>query len=776
MQMIIKPGFQYTVILLLFIPLHLFSQDVPYRNSGLPIPERVDDLVSRMTLEEKLTQTYCFHLYADMLDEKGTLELDEEIEAVLPLGIGQLGKPNWAFDKGPRESAEIANQIQRKVIESNRLGIPAIFHEEGLHGLWARGSTVFPQAIGMSGSWDPQLIEEVFETIAKEIRSRGSHQANTPMLDVCREPRWGRIEESYGEDPYLTSQFGVAIVKGLQGINETIGKDHIVATVKHFAGYGLSEGGLNKGPVFLSERAMREIVLPPFQAAIVEAGALSVMPAYHEIYGIPCHANKWLLTDLLRDEWGFQGYVVSDYNGIRELNHVHHVASDNTEAGKLALLAGVDMELDNPYCYSTLLKSMKEDPELQSALDQAVRRILNVKFKLGLFDDPFVDPGMAEEINRIEKHIDLSLKVAEESIVLLKNRNDMLPLDKSELKRIAVIGPHANAMHYGGYAHFDTDDGISFYEGIRSMVGDEVEVLYAEGCRIHEGDGYWLTTDYDEFEFSDPAENRNRIKKAVKLARRCDVVILAVGGTAVTCGEFLGDRHSLDLFGQQDELVEAVIATGVPILVCLVNGRPLTINYIDKYADAILETWYLGEQAGIALAKTIFGEVNPSGKLTLTFPRSTGHLPTYYGKKPSADDTYFATDTSPLYPFGYGLSYTQFEYTQFSLSHDELKTGESVEIVFEITNTGEYEGEEIAQLYIRDLICSVTRPAKELKDFIKVSLNPGETKEVVFQLSTDDLKFYDQDMEYVVEPGEFVIMIGSSSRDIISEGVVTVTD
>jgi beta-glucosidase len=729
-----------------------------------------------MTLEEKLAQTFCFHLYDDMLDESGNLQLDGEIEAVLSLGVGQLGKPNWAFDKGPRESAELANLIQESVIESNRFGIPAIFHEEGLHGLWARGSTVFPQAIGMSCSWDPQLVEEVFTVIAREIRSRGSHQANTPMLDVCREPRWGRIEESYGEDPYLTSRFGAAIVRGLQGIGEMIDQDHIVATVKHFAGYGIPEGGLNKGPVFFSERFLREVILPPFQAAIVEAGALSVMPAYHEIDGIPCHGNKWLLTDLLRDEWGFQGYVVSDYNGIRELNHVHHVVPDNTEAGRLAMLAGVDMELDNPYCFSTLLESIIDDPELQQALDQAVRRILGVKFRLGLFDDPFVDPDVAEAFNRADNIIELSRKVAEKSIVLLKNANDFLPLDRAKLRKIAVIGPHANEVHYGGYAHHDTRNGISFYEGIKNLVGREIEVLYAEGCRIHEGDGYWLTSDYDEFEFSDPAENRKRIKKAVKLARKCDVVILAVGGTAVTCGEFLGDRHSLDLFGQQNELVEAVIAIGVPTLVCLVNGRPLTINYIDEHADAILETWYLGEQAGVVLARTVFGEINPSGKLTLTFPRSAGHLPTYYGKKPSADDTYFATDSSPLYPFGYGLSYTQFEYSQFSLSHDVLKTGESVEISFEIMNTGEYEGEEIAQLYIRDLICSVTRPVKELKGFKKVNIDPGERKTLVLPLSTDDLRFYDQDMEYIVEPGEFEIMIGSSAEDIRLRGVITVTD
>ena len=616
-----------SLIFLLFYFTSLISQDLAYKNPELSIEERVHSLISQMTLQEKLNQTFCFHLYEDMIDEEGNLVFDEDISAALPNGVGQLGKPSWAFDKNSRESAEIANRIQEKVIKSNRLGIPAIFHEEGLHGLWARGSTVFPQAIGMSCSWNPELVNEVFQVIAKEIRSRGSHQANTPMLDICRGPRWGRIEESYGEDPYLTSRFGVAIVNGLQGNQDILGKENIAATVKHFAAYGFPEGGLNKGPVYFGERTMREIVLPPFKAAIQEAGALSVMPAYHEIDGIPCHANKWLLTDLLKDEWGFRGYVVSDYNGVRELNALHHMVSNNTDAGKIALLAGVDMELDNPYCYSNLLEAIKSDNQLKKALDDAVKRILFVKFKLGLFDDPFSDPEQAQKLNRNDAHIKLSLKAAEEAIVMLKNENNILPLDKSKYKKIAVIGPHANHMHYGGYAHQDTRNGITFYSGIKNFIGNEIDILYAEGCRIHEGDGYWLTTEYDEFEFTDDADNRKRIAEAVDLARECDLVILALGGTAVTCGEFLGDRHSLDLFGLQNELVDEIIATSTPTIVCLINGRPLTVNTIQQEADAVLETWYLGEQAGVVLAKILFGEVNPSGKLTLTFPRSTGHLP-----------------------------------------------------------------------------------------------------------------------------------------------------
>jgi beta-glucosidase len=596
------------------------------------------------------------------------------------------------------------------------------------------------------------------------------------MLDICRDPRWGRIEESYGEDPYLTSRFGVAIVNGLQGDQEILGKENIAATVKHFAAYGFPEGGLNKGPVYFGERTMREIVLPPFKAAIQEAGALSVMPAYHEIDGIPCHANKWLLTDILKDEWGFRGYVVSDYNGVRELNALHHMVSNNTDAGKIALLAGVDMELDNPYCFSKLLEAIKSDDQLQGALDESVKRILSVKFKLGLFDDPLIDPEQAQKVNRNEEHIELSLKAAEESIVLLKNENNILPLDKSNYKKIAVIGPHANHMHYGGYAHQDTRNGITFYSGIKNFVGDEIDILYAEGCRIHEGDGYWLTTEYDEFEFTDDAENRKRIKEAVALAGQCDLVILAVGGTAVTCGEFLGDRHSLDLFGLQNEMVDEIIATNIPTIVCLVNGRPLTVNTIQQKADAVLETWYLGEQAGIALAKTLFGEVNPSGKLTLTFPRSTGHLPQYYAKKPSAVDEYFATDNSPLYPFGFGLSYTEFKYANLSFDKASLKDGEEITISFELKNTGKYAGKEIVQLYIRDKVSSVPRPIKELKGFQKVNLQKGESKTVQIKLSAKDLKFYNQEMQFVLEPGDFDVMIGASSEDIRLSASITVVN
>ncbi len=765
----------FKIILIPLLLSSLLAQEEDFKNPNLPIEDRVSDLMVRMTLQEKLNQTFCFHLYDDMLNENDELAEEEILEA-LQYGVGQLGKPNWAFDRGPKESAELANRIQKLVIESNRLGIPAIFHEEGLHGLWARDATVFPQAIGMSCSWDPSLVNDVFKVIAKEIRSRGSHQANTPMLDVCRDPRWGRIEESYGEDPYLTSRFAVAIVEGLQGSEEMINKDHIVATIKHFAAYGLTEGGLNKTPVFLGERTMKEVVLPPFKAAVTEANALSLMPSYNEIEGIPAHASKWLLTDLIRDEWGFEGYVVSDYGGVIQLSDgFHNIAPTAAEGGKTAMLAGVDMELDNPYSFSEMMPLIEESPALQKALDRAVRGILSVKFKLGLFDDPYVEPEFAETFNRRKENLELSRKAAEEAIVLLKNENNILPLNKNKYKKIAVIGPHAYDMHYGGYSHKDTKHGITFYEGLKNYLGDDVELLYAKGVSIHKGSGHWLDG-VDEFELADSSENIELIKEAVEVAKEADLVILAVGGTAVTTGEFIGHRHSLKLFGQQTDLVEAIIETGIPTVACIVNGRPLAINYLDNHADAILQTWYLGEHAGTVLAKTLFGENNPSGKLTLTFPKSVGQIPLYYAKKPSGVHDYFAFENQPLYPFGFGLSYTDFEYSNLVLSKNKLKMNDSVEITFDLKNEGEYEGEEIIQLYIRDKISSVTRPIKELRGFRKVGLNPGESKLVTLTLSTDDLKFYNQQMEYVVEPGEFEIMVGSSSEDIRLKDLINVEE
>ena len=781
MNVSLKPALIATAILLAITG---YSQDKPYLNPGLDTEQRVNDLMQRMTWQEKLAQTYCIHLYRDMLDTNNRLKPDGTLQEAIPLGMGQLGKPNWALDKGPEESARIINKIQKQVVESNRLGIPAIFHEEGLHGLWARGSTVFPQAIGMSCSWEPELSKQIFRAIAREVRSRGSHQVNTPMLDVCRDPRWGRIEESYGEDPFLISQFAEAIVRGLQGPDTHIDESHVVATIKHFAGYGLTQGGLNKTPVFLGRRRLREVVLPPFKAA-VEAGALSVMPAYNEIDGIPCHANEWLLKDLLRDEWGFEGYVVSDYGAVQQLNAFHRVTLGDQEAGKLAMKSGVDLEMDNPYCFSQLKEAVKEDTALQNALNRAVRSILRVKFKLGLFEDPYVDPARAKTVNRSDEHIDLSLKAAEESIVMLKNRGDILPLDQTELDQIAVIGPHADNVHYGGYSTKHTRRGVTFYQGIKNYVGSSVDVQHAEGCKIHKGSGHWLDG-VDHFAPADSAKNRERIRKAVQIAENSDVVILAVGGTAVTCGEFIGHRSSLDLFGMQNELVNAITNTDVPVVACLVNGRPLAVDDLDRHAEAILETWYLGEQAGNALARTVFGEVNPSGKLTLSFPKSAGHVPVYYSKKPSGRHTYLAEDSSVLYPFGYGLSYTHFDYSPLTLdrdtgdcSHlalagDSVQPGEAFRVSFSLTNTGQYKGEEIIQLYISDKTSSVTRPVKELKGFKKVSLQPGESRNVEFTLSAGDLKFLNRQLQQVVEPGQFHIMIGSSSQDIRLRDVVTV--
>jgi beta-glucosidase len=761
---------QIVFLLICLVVNELNAQPIPvYKNPSSPAHERVKDLLKRMTVREKVNQISADVLKKKHIDSTFQFIPDSQMAGLLKNGLGQLGKPCVAFDLGPKETAIVTNRIQKSIIEGNRLGIPVIFHEEALHGLWARDATVYPQAIGMSCTWEPKLIQKIFSEIALETRTRGSHQVNTPMLDVCRDPRWGRIEESYGEDPYLTSRFAEAIVTGLQGDKEhvaenKIDKHHVIATVKHFAGYGVSERGLNKGPVVYGERLFREAILPPFKAAVENAGALSVMPGYHAVDGVPCHGNKWLLTSVLRNEWNFQGYVVSDYGGIDDLRNLHRVAGSLLEAAQLALLSGVDLELASPHCNVLLEEVCKNDPILASALDTAVSRVLRMKFLLGLFDDPYTDPDEAVRMSHTKKQKHLALEAAEKSIVLLKNENGFLPLDKSNIKRIAVIGPNANECRYGGYSHRDEERGISILEGIQNKVGKDIEIKYAEGCKIHENRGYWL--DF-KVEPVDEKQDRQRIKKAVQIAKKADVVILVLGGTAMTCGEFLGYRHSLDLFGRQNDLFDTIVRTGVPVVVCLINGRPLTINTIDKNANSILECWYAGETTGTAVANILFGDVNPSGKLTLTFPRTTGHLPHYYNLYPGGRHQYLATDNTPLYPFGYGLSYTTYTYSHLIVTPSKIKFGENVTIKIDVKNTGQYAGEEIVQLYIRDEYCSVARPVKELKGFKKVKLNPGESKTVTFVIRPDDLKFYNPEYKFVLEPGEFKGMAGPNSVDLM---------
>jgi beta-glucosidase len=665
--------------------------------------------------------------------------------------------------------AELTNAIQKFFVENSRLKIPVIFHEECLHGHAAIDGTSFSQPIGLGATFDPELVGRLFEMTAKEARSRGTHQALTPVVDVAREPRWGRVEETYGEDPYVVARMGIAAVQGFQGDATFKDKKHIIATLKHFAAHGQPESGTNCAPVNVSERLLREVFLTTFRQAIQKGGAISVMASYNEIDGVPSHANKWLLRDVLRKEWGFAGFVVSDYFAIRELNERpelfgNHLAADGKEAAALAAKAGVNIELPDPDCYSNIVELVKKGVLRESLIDELVAPMLLWKFKLGLFEDPYVDPDVAERIVGCEAHRELALQAARETITLLKNDGGIAPLNLRAIKTIAVIGPNADRPLLGGYSgqpkHCST-----VLEGIRSRAGS-IKVLYHEGCKITIG-GSWQQ---DEVVPGDPAEDHRSIAEAVKVAKQADVVILAIGGNEQTSREawalnHMGDRASLDLVGRQDELIDAIAATGKPIVALLFNGRPISIRNLTEKAQAIFECWYLGQETGQAVAEVLFGDINPGGKLPITIPRSVGHLPAYYNYKPAARRGYLFDDISPLYPFGFGLSYTTFKFGEPQLTKKIIRKNESTAVRVEVTNTGQVQGHEVVQMYIRDKVSSVTRPVKELKGFGRVTLEAGQTATVTFDIAPEHLAFYNIDMKYVVEPGEFEIMVGNSARD-----------
>ncbi|MFO7846917.1 MAG: glycoside hydrolase family 3 N-terminal domain-containing protein [Balneolaceae bacterium] len=750
------------------------AETAPYKNPELSVEQRVADLLSRMTVEEKVAQMMgMWNESAEtLLDDNGNFNQKKAEKSFSHgNGIGQIGRPNETVSgKKPAEVVEITNQIQRFFIEHSRLGIPVIFHEECLHGLAGIDATSFPQPIALAGTFNPVLVENVYEIVAKETRARGGHQALTPVVDVVREPRWGRVEETFGEDPYLVGRMGIASVKGFQGDAEFNDRTRLLATLKHFAAHGDPEAGMNCAPVNVSIRILREIFLQPFKDAIDEAGVVSVMASYNEIDGVPSHASRWLLDDILRKEWGFKGFVVSDYYAIWELNdrpdtHGHHVAATRRDAARLAVNAGVNIELPEPNCYPSVVELVNDGEIEEKRLDELVEPLLYWKFKLGLFEDPYADADEAETVSGGEEHRDLAHQSARESITLLKNKDQMLPVDLNNVNKIAVIGPNANRSMLGGYSGHPKYNS-TVLEGIRERAGEQADILYSEGCRITEG-GSW---EADEVVLADPEENRKRIEEARKTAKKADVIVLAIGGNEQTSREswalnHMGDRTSLDMVGEQNELVEAMIETGKPVIAFLFNGKPLTINYLDEHADAIVECWYIGQETGYAVADVLFGDTNPSGKLPISFPRSVGHIPCFYNHKPSARRGFLFGDVSPLYPFGFGLSYTEFSIKNVRLEKSEMDTDGSTQVFADVTNTGDRQGAEVVQMYIRDVVSSVTRPVKELKGFRKIWLKPGETKTVAIDIKPASLAFYDIQMEYRVEPGEFEVMVGSSSRD-----------
>ncbi|HEY8672113.1 MAG TPA: glycoside hydrolase family 3 N-terminal domain-containing protein [Terriglobales bacterium] len=737
-----------------------------YRNPKLPVLDRVADLLQRMTLEEKVDQLAGGRRRTMAKSDPEGQRIFQKFQDFYKL----------ESQASPHDAAELRNQAQKYLLEKTRLGIPAIFQGEALHGYMAYGSTSFPQVLGLASTWDPDLVYQAFTAAGDEMASSGTNQAFTPVLDLARDPRWGRTEETYGEDPYLVSRMGVAAIEGLQGTSWNIDRHHVIATAKHFAVHGQPEGGTNTAPGNYSERVIRESFLLPFQAAVEEAQVGSVMASYNEIDGIPSHVNPWLLDRVLRQEWGFRGYVTSDGEGLQMLVNTHHVASDKAEAARKALAAGVDYDLSDGSVYETLLDQVKQGIVPESEVDRAVSRVLATKFRLGLFENPYVDPDYAQRITNNPEHKKLALKVAQEAIVLLKNDGNLLPLDAKKIKTIAVIGPNAGDVHLGGYSREPgPGNQISILDGIKQRVEPGVRVIYAEGCKITNGKQGWAAWYENKVEIPDAKSQEASIRGAVEAARKSDVAIVVVGENESTnreawSQEHLGDRDSLDLIGAQEKLVEAVVATGKPVVVLLINGRPLSINFIAQHVPAILEGWYLGEQGGAAAANVIFGDVTPGGKLPITFPQSVGQLPDFYNYKPSRNRSYLQNENgrAALFPFGYGLSYTTFKFENVRVEPQTIRTGGSAKVFIDVTNTGNREGDEVAEMYIHQRVASTTRPVLELRGFRRVTLKPGEKTTVELALTPDALSLVNADMHRVVEPGTFDIMVGPSSSQTTS--------
>lgn len=756
-------------------------EKIAYKNTELSAEERVEDLLGRMTLREKLAQlgsAWVFELLSDLQFDR------TKADVVMGDGLGQITRVAGASNVDPTSGAALANAIQRYLVEETRLGIPAIVHEECCAGYMAHGATCFPQIIGLASTWEPKLAQQMAEAVRAQMKAGGAHQGLSPVIDVTRDPRWGRVEETFGEDPYLVTRMGVSFVRGLQGDDW---REGIIATAKHFVGYGMPEGGMNWAPVHIAPREMHETYLLPFEAAVKEANLQSLMNAYHELDGVPCAASEWLLNDLLRDEWGFDGTVVSDYFSVNEIQKAHKISEGKGHSAEIALAAGIDIELPSTDCYGSPLEDAIANGCVDVALiDRSVRRHLRQKFALGLFENPYVDVEAAASVFDTPEQRALARDIAHKSFVLLKNEDNLLPLTKTA-KSIALIGPNADSKRnmVGDYAyvcHIETlmeqrTGGVNAFsipmpegltlegsfmpmktiaEALRERLPDGATLNYAHGCNINDDD-------------------RSGFDAAVEAAQKSDVAIMVVGGRSgltdeCTCGEFR-DRADIWLTGVQHDLIKAVHATGTPIVLVLINGRPLSITWEAENVPAILEAWLPGEEGADALVDVLFGDVSPSGKLPITFPRHVGQIPTFASHKPSGGKShakveYVNLSNKPLWPLGYGLSYTTFEMDNLRVDEAVVSADQTIHIHVDVTNTGDCAGEEVVQLYVRDEIASVTRPLKELKGFGRVSLQAGETKTVTFGLPVKLLAFYDRKMRFVVEPGRVKLMVGNSAENL----------
>ena len=740
---------------------------MPYKDPNLAVEERVNDLLKRMTLEEKIAQMTMTNL-ANFKN--------------ITNGVGVCDSPFESIYTVAKNSA----QSKKYARENTRLGIPFIQIGECLHGQLAYGATIFPQAIAQGSTWNAPLIEEMGAVIAYEASTSGVDQALSPLFDIIRDPRYGRTEECYSEDPYLVGKIGSAFVIGMQGKAEDskkrIGENKVFCTAKHFVGYSAPQAGINLAPASIGERELRSMYLPPFEMAVKEANIYSLMPSYNEVDGIPAHANKFLLTKILRNEWNFQGYVFSDYSGVGMIMSFHKIAKDKPSAAVMAINAGVDLEASRPDVYASSLKQLVQNGKVsEDLIDTSVKRILRVKFKAGLFEKPFPDSTLLKSRVHTQAHIDLAQNIAEESIILLKNENKLLPLDISKLKTIAVIGPNADQVQYGDYTYTrDNKSGTSVLQGIKSLVGDKVKINYAKGCTLS-------------------GLSKDGFGDAIKAAKKSDAVVIVVGETSVilsglgwgkgpgldeneepfSTGEGY-DVTDINPIGVQRDLIQAIYKTGKPIILVMVHGRPWSISWEKQNIPAILEAWFPGERGGAAIANILFGNVNPSGRLNVSIPQSVGHIPVFYNYKPSAKGInrqpgtlekpgrdYVFSSPDPLFPFGFGLSYTAFEYTNLKVSKTKFGANDEVFIDVDVKNTGLREGKEVVQLYINDLISSVETPVIELKGFEKINLKPGELKSVRFKITPKDLGLWNVDMKFITEPGEFNVMIGRSAVDIV---------
>jgi beta-glucosidase len=758
-----------------------------YRNPNAPVEERVEDLLAQMTLDEKLAQLGCHWSTAFM----STGSFDPSVVAKrMPHGIGQITRIGASTGLRPRESASLMNEIQRAVIEQTRLGIPVIVHEESTGGFCHRDATVFPQGIGLAATWNPALVKQVAEVIRAQMLAVGARHALAPVLDVARDPRWGRVEETYGEDPVLAGTIGTAYIQGLQGDDLRYG---VAATGKHFLAYAISEGGRNWGPVELGPRELRETYAEPFAAAIRDAGLAFIMNSYASIDGLPCAGSPAILTELLRDELGFSGAVVADYGAVRMLQDYHHVAATPGDAARLALLAGLDMELPALDCYGEPLKAEIEAGRVPlDAVDTAVRRVLRLKFQLGLFEHPYVEADTASSVFQTAEQRALSRQAATESIILLTN-DGVLPIAPT-VKRIAVIGPGADDerllqgdYHYpahlemiyaspqdmeitglvvpkarGGYApgpYFVPH--VTPLDGLRAALGQDAEVTYAKGCDVL-------------------GDDRSGFAEAVQIAQNADLAIIVVAGRSgllrsSTVGEG-NDASNLNLTGVQQELVEAVAGTGTPLVVVVLSGRVHTLASIASRANALLQVFPPGEEGGNALADVLTGKVSPGGRLPVSLPRSAGQLPVHRGQRAGGDYPMFYGDytdspTSPLFPFGHGLSYTSFAYSNLTIQASTVAA--PIQISLEVRNVGERSGDEVVQLYCRDLVASVARPEQMLLGFARLTLPPGQARKISFTVHPSRLAFYDPCMRFVTEPGAFTFSVGASSADLRAKKTIT---